>query len=52
MLNNELNYEEANKKLLMFLKKQSERIKKLKEKCNCKETPDKNCQLGDADSNT
>ena len=45
MLNNELNYEEANKKLLMFLKKQSERIKKLKEKCNCKEASDGNCDI-------
>tara|TARA_R100000808_G_C2114631_1_gene127676 strand:- start:808 stop:969 length:162 start_codon:yes stop_codon:yes gene_type:complete len=34
MLNNELNYEEANERLLLFIKKQSERIEKLRTKCN------------------
>tara|TARA_R100000655_G_scaffold2992_6_gene11240 strand:- start:2789 stop:2932 length:144 start_codon:yes stop_codon:yes gene_type:complete len=35
ILNGELNYEEENKKLQLFLKKQEERIKKLRDKCNC-----------------
>ncbi len=36
MLNGELNYEEANEKLCLFLKKQSKRIEKLRTKCNGK----------------
>tara|TARA_Y100000590_G_scaffold35166_1_gene38203 strand:- start:1082 stop:1234 length:153 start_codon:yes stop_codon:yes gene_type:complete len=43
ILNGELNYEEENKKLQLFLKKQEERIRKLKEKCSCKKTPKKDC---------
>ena len=38
IINNELNYEEENKKLKLFLQKQAERIKKLRERCGCPET--------------
>tara|TARA_R110002012_G_scaffold300019_1_gene499481 strand:+ start:2439 stop:2600 length:162 start_codon:yes stop_codon:yes gene_type:complete len=34
MLNGELNYEEANEKLCLFIQKQSKRIEKLRTKCS------------------
>ena len=47
ILNGELNYEEENKKLQLFLKKQEERIKKLREKCNCREASNNSCETKD-----
>ena len=37
MIKEEINYEKENEKLILFLKKQDERIKKLRKKCNGKE---------------
>tara|TARA_R110002074_G_scaffold361843_1_gene534887 strand:- start:78 stop:236 length:159 start_codon:yes stop_codon:yes gene_type:complete len=47
ILDNKLNYEEENKKLRLFLQKQAERIEKLRQKCNCKEIPNRSCNTGD-----
>jgi hypothetical protein len=43
MIRKEINYEEENEKLILFLQKQSERIKKLRKKCNKKDKPDASC---------
>ena len=34
MIKDEINYEKENEKLILFLKKQAERIAKLKKRCN------------------